>query len=296
MKFTNKYNLDPIVVEVLKKDEYDYNPNIISATQLISPARQVALKRVYNDQLEVDVSDLIASTYGTAIHSAFESVDLADCIQEQRLKYKFDDFEISGKFDIMRKEEDGYRLIDIKSTSVWKLIYGDFEDYIKQLSIYRFLAIKNDYNVKEEASIFFFFTDWSSSKAKLDVDYPQLRFHKLDLKLWSLDATEEFIKERVSEIKRVEKLIREGNELEILSTPEELWQKNDVFAIMKPKRKSAIKLYDNKLKADLHLETDDDKTLYIQKRNSVAKRCSYCPCVNFCKLFKVLKAEGRIEL
>ena len=293
VKYTNKYNLDRTVVEVLQNDEYDYNPHVLSATSLISPARQVAYKRLYHGDLEVDVSDLIASRYGTAIHAAFENVALTDCIQEKRFSVKFTDFEVSGKFDILRKEEAGYRLIDIKSTSVWKLLMGDFDQYIKQLSIYRFLCSRNSYDVKQEASIFFFFTDWQSKKAKLDPTYPQLRFHKLDIQLWSLRTTEDFIKSRYSAITKAEKLIKAGKEEDIETTNEELWQRDDKFAVMKGKQKRAVKLFDSKLKAEMHI--GEDKGYRIEARKEVARRCSYCPCTKFCGLYKRLKKEGRIE-
>ena len=293
VKYTNKYNLDRTVVEVLTNDEYDYNPNVISATQLISPARQVAMKRVYRGNLEVDVSDLIASRYGTAIHAAFDNVALTDCVQEERMSADFGDFKVSGKFDILRKEGLKWRLIDIKSTSVWKLIMEKYDDYTKQLSIYRYLCEKNGYDVLEEANIFFFFTDWQSKKAKLDPTYPQLRFHKLELKLWTIEETKQFIIDRYNEILKAEQLVRDGKEEDIETTNEELWQRDDKFAVMKGKQKRAVKLFDSKLKAEMHI--GEDKGYRIEARKEVARRCSYCPCTKFCGLYKRLKEDGRIE-
>jgi len=293
VNYTNKYGLDRTVVQVLEHDDYDYNPDVLSATSLISPARQVAMKRVYRGDLDIDVSDLIASRYGTAIHAAFECLDLKDCIQEQRLTVDFGEFKVSGKFDLLRKEEVGYRLIDIKSTSVWKLLMGDFAKYIEQLSIYRYLGTKNGYDVNQEGSIFFFFTDWQSKKAKLDPTYPQLRFHKLDLQLWSVADTEKFIYTRYYAIIKAEELIRAGKELEIETSNEELWQRDDKFAVMKGKQKRAVKLFDSELKAKMYI--GEDKNMRIEARKEVARRCSYCPCTKFCGLYKRLKKDGRME-
>ena len=295
MKYTNKFNLDRTVVEVLEHDDYDYNSDskVISATSLISPARQVALKRLHYDELSVDVSDLIASRYGTAIHAAFENIKLTDCIQEQRLKAEFDNFTLSGKFDILRREGIFYRLIDIKSTSVWKLIMGDYDQYIKQLSIYRYLCVENGYDTMQEAYIYFFFTDWQKRKAKEDPEYPQLRFHKLELKLWTIEETKKFIIDRYNKITIAEQLIKDGKESDIETTTEELWQRPDKFAVMKGKQKRAVKLYDSKLKAEAHI--GEDKGYHIDTRKEVAKRCSYCACTRFCDLYTRLKKDRRVE-
>lgn len=39
MKFTNKFNLPQHICDWLAFDEYDYNPDTISATTIIGPAR-----------------------------------------------------------------------------------------------------------------------------------------------------------------------------------------------------------------------------------------------------------------
>ncbi|UKI34093.1 MAG: hypothetical protein L6W00_12240 [Lentisphaeria bacterium] len=72
MKFTNKFNLPRHICDWLAFDEYDYNPDTISATTLIGPARAWALKRLNADNLTMDYSDLLAVRYGTAIHDSLE--------------------------------------------------------------------------------------------------------------------------------------------------------------------------------------------------------------------------------
>lgn len=74
MKFTNKFNLPQHICDWLAFDEYDYNPDTISATTIIGPARAWALKRLNADKLTMDYSDLLAIRYGTAIHDSLEKV------------------------------------------------------------------------------------------------------------------------------------------------------------------------------------------------------------------------------
>ena len=86
MKYTNKHNFPDFVVQWLQTDEYDYEENTLSATTLMQPARAYALKKQNWEHLEIDVSDLIASRYGTAIHDSVEKVNLTGCKQEERLR------------------------------------------------------------------------------------------------------------------------------------------------------------------------------------------------------------------
>ena len=177
MKYTNKHNYPSYVQEWLKSDSYDYNPHTLSSTTLMSPPRMYALKTIFYDDLEVDINEMIAIRYGTAIHDSVEKVKLTNCIQEQRMRTIIDGMIVTGKFDILKDmDQKTHKLVDIKTTSVWTYIYSSKdEEYIKQLSTYKFLCKMNGYNVGDEAEIMMVFTDWSQSKAKEDETYPQSR-------------------------------------------------------------------------------------------------------------------------
>ena len=86
MKHTNKRGFPDYVVEWLESDDYDYDENTMSATTLMQPPRAYALKKQNAADLEIDVEDLIASRFGTAIHDSVEKVNLTGCKQEERLK------------------------------------------------------------------------------------------------------------------------------------------------------------------------------------------------------------------
>lgn len=223
MKYTNKNELPDYVVGWLKNDEYDYESDTISATKLIAPPRQYALYKLHADDLEIDVSDLIASRYGTAIHAAFEQIEFENIEQEKRMYCEIEVdgkvFKLSGKFDMLKLLPDGtHKLIDIKSTSVWSYIYGSkTEDYIKQLSIYKFLGNKNGYNIGSDADICMIFTDWNKTKAATSLDYPPLRIAIKPIVLWDDQKTEDFIKERLRLFIAAEKELPE-------CTPKELWE------------------------------------------------------------------------
>ena len=292
MQYTNKHNYPEIVTQWLQFDEYDYDPKTISATTLMKPARMFVLERKNWDNLEVDVSDLVASRYGTAIHDSVEKVPLKDCIQEERLRTEINGYTITGKFDILHKiSNDEYELIDVKSTSVWTVIYGSKDiDYITQLSIYRYLA-RDKYKVSKNARIWFVFTDWSQSKAKNDPEYPQSRCMMKDINLWSYADTEKYIKSRLALFE--EEMNQPEDDL-ILCSDTDLWAEQEKYAIMKENRKSAIKLHDTKQDAEKHLNTLG-KTYYIEHRPGKVKRCNYCCASKFCSQYIRLSNEGRVD-
>ena len=60
MKYTNKHNLPDIIKTWLEFDEYDYEDDTFSATELISPTRQTMLKARYYDDLEIAICPVLA--------------------------------------------------------------------------------------------------------------------------------------------------------------------------------------------------------------------------------------------
>ena len=255
MKYTNKNKLPNYVEAWLRNDQYDHESDTISATKLISPARQHALYKLHADELEMDVSDLIASRYGTAIHSAFEALDIPGIEQEKRLYHEIEvdgnKFKISGKFDMLKTMPDGTkRLVDLKSTSVWSYIYNSKnEDYIKQLSIYKYLGNKNGYNIGTKAEICMVFTDWNKAQAKKSADYPSIRIAVKEITLWDDQVTEDYIKLRLRLFKNAEKNIQD-----VTCSTKELWM-----------------------------------------NKGIAKRCGYCMARKFCDQYKELMKDGHIE-
>lgn len=288
MKYTNKHNLPPFIVDFLKSDNYDYEEGVISATTLMQPPRMFALTRK-NEDLEVDVSDLIAARYGTSIHDAVEKVKIPGALQEERVYAVVDFCKISGKADIILDVDTEPQLMDVKSTSVWTYIFKSREeDYKKQLSIYRYLLVKNGINAIDTAKIWYFFTDWSNSKSQNDPNYPQTRTMVYDIRLYSIEETEAYIKDRL-------KVLLATLEMDQKDMPEctsnELWQKPTKWAIMKEGRKSAVKVHDDESEAFQHLDGLDDKH-YLVTRPGEVKRCNYCHARRVCEQYRRLREEG----
>ena len=155
-KFTNKYNISLALAVFLIDDQYDYDdrPNSVSATGLIRPLRQLVLSMQNKTlQKEVDISDLVASRMGTAIHDGCEKAwsnrnNIAQALEilgasenaidrlvinpqstvdedqipiyvEQRTEKEIDEYIITGKYDLIL-----YGILnDYKSTSTYNYIF-----------------------------------------------------------------------------------------------------------------------------------------------------------------------------
>lgn len=284
MKFTNKHNLPKHICDWLAYDEYDYNPDTISATTLIGPARAWALKRINANSLEMDYSDMLSLRYGTAIHDSLEKVGVygAGDFKERRFYAEKMGFTISGKPDALI---DGV-IRDNKSTSVWKIVHKEFDDYIKQLSIYRWLLHENGISAAEYAYIDFFFTDWKKSDALKGGDYPALRYQEQRIELWTIEQTENYLNERLTEFAFALGSLPE-------CTQEELWQDPDKYAVYKKAGQArAYKVLDSEEEAEI-LAAEIGGV--VEHRRAKVKRCGYCTAAKFCEQYKKLKEAGLVD-
>jgi len=287
MEYKNKHNIPDYLVKVLTKDSYDYEDNVWSASALKMPSRMFALNQLHKEELALDVRDMIPAVYGTAAHLMFENTDLTEFgfEQEKRVYAEVLGQKISGKYDMLKKTLKGFKLHDIKSTSTYKYLNKDFKDYIIQLSIYKWLLSKNNVEVSDEAIIIFIFTDWSRAKLLKIEGYPKLRLQEQPITLMSLEETEEYIKSRIISHRKAMKELP-------LCTQEELWQKEDRYAVMKKGLKKALKLCLSEDAANSSIRyfensnTSNIGKLSIEKRVGKPMRCDYCKCTNVCDQYK----------
>ena len=299
MEYTNRYKLPQYLVDWLKNDDYDYNtdPFTISTTTLMKPVKAYWLTLRYGDDLVMDVTDLVASRLGSAIHDSIEQVATRNVSKEERVSKEIEidgtKFTISGKYDVLTKENEKWIIRDIKTTSVWSFIYGGKdEDYRKQLSVYRWL-LTQQHEIEPVAYIDFIFNDWQAVKAKTDDNYPDQRIkagYKIDL--WSLEETEKYVRSRVEHFFKFKDVADEA--LPICSK-EELWASEDTFAVTKPDAKRATKICSSQEDAKKYIEDNKLKTAFIEFRQGKAKRCKYCSAAPFCQQFKNLSQTGLVD-
>ena len=299
MNITNEHNLPPEIVAWLRHDDYDYRPGVMSATGIMKPIRAVVLQRRHGANLSVDVSSFISMRYGTAIHDSFENIhDLLKPLgiqQEQRYVATIGEYQISGKFDMLKTLQGGEKqLQDIKSTSVWKFTKNqDLDDYKTQLSIYRWILSKNNILVTDEANIIFFFTDWMRSKVQDTPGYPPLRIAVKPLPLWTLEETETYI---LSRLQAFDSAKDTPDDSLPECTDAELWRTEIEFAVIKKGGMKATKNFKNDEAGAKAMLAEKGSDYEIRTEGGMVKRCpEYCPCYTVCNQYKKLKEQGFIS-
>jgi len=286
MKITNVMGLPKVFVEMAQSD-YTPTPKRYSATALLKGTREAILEKRHSDEIEQDVSDMIWLLFGKAVHSMLENQQEADDeFKETRLTAEFGEYTLSGIFDLYNAGEK--KITDYKTCSVWKVIFGDYDDWKKQLLIYGYMLRKIGFEV-EKGEIVGILKDHSKRDAKIKADYPALPVKVIKFSFTDRDFAEieEWLTGRFAEIRRCENL--PDDELP-LCTPEERYNSGDKYAVMKKGRKTALRVLDSMEDAENWKASNGGD--YIDKRPGEDKKCmDYCSVCNFCSHYNNLQKE-----
>ena len=283
MKLTNKLNLPQPFVDAVNRD-YQYQEKRYSVTSVIKGTKEILLQRRHNEEIEQDVSDMIWLIFGTAMHKVLEGgTEGEDEIKESKIYIDMPNgYTLSGQQDLY--SESLKRITDYKSGTVWKVIYGDWEDYRMQCLIYAYMFRKIGFEC-DNAEIVMVLKDWSQTKAKTDANYPPHPVHiqHFDFTEEDFQYIEKYLEAKFDEIQRFEKveddLIPECDE-------EQRWASPTRYAVMKEGRKTAIKLHDDKASAEAQA-SELGKGYFVETREGTDKKCSeYCTCCHFCHYYK----------
>lgn len=202
---------------------------------------------------------------------------------------------ISGGIDLFDRVTK--RIEDWKLTSVFTWIYRNRpgsrkDEWTKQLNMYRYLMMKNGYDVNE-LKINMIFRDFSRSKSKYEHDYPD-EIEEMNIEILPIEVVESFIEDKVNEIEKYNNVT--DDELPVC-TPMERWQGKDTWAVMKKTNKTASKVCFSYSSAEEYINStvaDNNKLkmsdFRIEKRSATPIRClDFCGCREYCKFYKSLK-------
>lgn len=296
---TNENNVPLPMAVLLAHDEYDHvkTHNYISVTGLLKPLKAIILgTRV--PASDIDIMDLVPSTVGTAVHNELERSwldgnhakamyklgygrEYIDSIEvnptrptpgkvqmylENRVTKDIHGFEVGGKYDFIW---DG-TVCDLKNTKAFTYKKGDDTDYILQLSIYRWL--NQDKITSDIGLIFMSITDWKAYECH-DPKYPQTPVVTKEVKLMSIEATEDWLVNKLNSFKN----LVGSPEIQIpRCTKAELWRDDTKFKFFsKPDSKRATKVFDNIGDANSMLMAKGNKG-YVQTVEGAVRRCKYC--------------------
>lgn len=289
MKLTNKHNIPQTFVNILERPTYNRGAAHLSATQLINSSKVVALSKKFENELEQDVSDMVWSIFGTAIHGVLEHGRDENHIVEERLHAELDGWRISGAIDLQIVHENAISIRDYKTTSAWAVM-NEKSDWEQQLNIYAWLVEKVKGDEVDSVGIVAIIRDWSRRDAETREGYPPAPIKELPITLWPFEQREKFISDRIAAHSACEFALEAEEDLPDC-TSDEMWEKPAVWAIKKTGNVRAKALYDNEVLATQELEKLG-KGFEIEYRPGERTRCEkFCPVSGYCQQYRDYKEE-----
>jgi len=284
MKITNRLNLPSALVAAVANDPYQPGECNITVSRLIQPPRKVALEALYSKEITEDVSDRLWALFGQAVHVILERAE-TEALVEQRLTIQRQEWKISGRFDRFAFTEG--ILQDYKVCSAYAVKNGTKQEWDCQLNILATILREHGHDIRQ-LEVVAILRDWSKNYVSRGSDYPDRQVLKIEIPLWSLEKCEEYLDERI----RLHQMAR-TNLPEC--SPEERWAKPDQWALTKDGRKTAVRVYDQEIEAQVALRMAGPNHA-IEHRPGKNLRCeSYCPAAPFCDQWKTLNKEASHE-
>ena len=285
MKITNNANLPQAFVNFVSNVRHN-GDKTISATTLLQGDKQIVLTDRHFDEIEEDAADMVWASFGSAFHLLMEKQE-DNSFKEEAFEVSFADWKVTGRVDSYDLENE--ILVDWKTASVWKVVYGDFEDWRRQGLVYAWLMKQNKLNVRK-CRFIAFLKDHSKTEAKRKPDYPQkpVYVYEFDVTEEALKETENFIKNKVLSVSQAYE--KSDDEIEPCSS-EERWETLTKWAVMKEGRKTAIRVFEKKEDAELLLKSLNGGH-FLEERKGECKKClDYCPCCEFCNFYKEMQKK-----
>lgn len=327
-KFTNVTAIPLSLAVWLATDDYSHNanPKTISVTTLLQSTKEIILsQRVPPELGTVDLSNLIASRIGTAIHDSIEKAwrnnymkaleglgypqavierfrvnptdaDLAAAKEqglpiipvylETRREKKLNGWTITGEFDFAA---DG-RVEDFKSTGTYTYIKKtNDEKYKLQGSMYRWI---NPHIIERDNMVIqFIFTDWQAMQAN-SPDYPSSKILEYPITLLSVPETEAWIARKLAEL---DQFLDAPEAAMPRCTAEELWAKPPVWKYYKnpAKMSRSTKNYDTR--AEAHARCNQEGKGTVVEVPGIVTKCKYCNAYAICQQKEEYLLNGMLK-
>lgn len=272
MNITNNLNLPQCLVDLVEADQHEPIENRYSVTQIIGNIPELLLTRKHFNEIDIDVSNCVNTIFGTAVHELIEKFDRTG-YAEMKLKQRINKYELVGKIDLYDPKK--HELIDWKTTSVWKVQSGNFDDYKKQGLVYAWL-LKQNGDIVEKLKFHMFVKDW-----KMNCDFPQIYTWEYKVKTSDLIEIEHFIYDQFQLIEELEL----SNDYPIC---EDTWYTGDKYAVYKDSKQTrADRVFDSEKEAHDYITNKLGGAGIIDVRKGQHKKCQeFCNCKYFCKYWK----------
>jgi hypothetical protein len=278
---TNKYGVPQPLVTLASKEYYSKGDSDYSATEIISPPKINRLREQYKDQVKIDVSDMLWSLIGSALHVVMERGKTEGWAMEERLFKEVDGVIISGQIDIQEETPDGIIIHDYKLTSAWAVMKSKLE-WQQQLNIYKWLVETVKRKKVVGLKICAMVRDFNRYENK--EGYPPASITMVDIPMWDSVTTETYIRERLN-LHRDAKVSADFGDDLAPCTDVERWQSETIYAVKREGRKTAIRLFKSIDEATALAEKEKG---YVETRLGEPRRCTgnYCGVADWCEQYQ----------
>ena len=287
---TNKHNLPQTLVNLAESRDYSRGNSHRSITQLIDAPQISVLRMINENRITEDVVDTFWANLGSALHHITEKGADDKHLVEERLFVDVEDWTISGAIDVQRLEDDNsITIMDYKFTSVWA-VKNPKLDWERQLNCYAYLVEANKKVKIKELQIICFLRDWNRNNAKRDINYPQQQIVVVPIKLWDFEERSKYVADRVRTHQEALQDYMNGKDM-AECTFEEMWKREDTYAVKKKKNKRELKVFEIETDAK-EFAKEKGEEYEVEFREGVAVRCedNYCKVNQWCPQYQqVLK-------
>lgn len=276
----NELNLPQALVDAVTLEKHNAEGEL-SATTLIKGVKEILLTDRHWDEIEVDVKDSIWALWGTTTHKLLEK-EYEGTFTEEKFEETVGAYKVTGRVDCYDMANE--TLYDYKTTSAWKVVFQNFEDWYMQGMIYSWLLSLKGLKVKK-CKFVAILRDWSESESLKKDDYPKspVYTYEFDVSDADLKSVEEFIRAKVECVEKNKEVA--DDDIPDCS-PDERWAEKTKYAVMKEGRKTAVKVFEDESEADGYAKEMGEKH-YVETRPGKDKKCvRYCPARNFCKYYR----------
>ena len=281
MQVTNVHNLPEPLVTLARREYYSKGAAQYSVTEIMSPPKIRRMREKYDDQIVTDVSQMLWSLLGSALHVVMERGETSGWIKEERLFAEVDGVSISGAIDLQEEGEGGITIYDYKFTSAWAVMQ-EKEEWIQQLNIYKWLVETVKQRKVVGLKICAMVRDYS--KHDMREAYPAAPICVVDIPLWDSVKTEMYIRERL-EMHRESKMRADFEEDLQNCSNEERWMSETTFAVKREGRKTAIRVFKTIEEAT---ELAEKEKGYVETRLGEPRRCTgdFCGVSQWCAQYQ----------
>jgi hypothetical protein len=281
MQVTNVHNLPEPLVTLARREYYSKGAAQYSVTEIMSPPKIRRMREKYDDQIVTDVSSMLWSLLGSALHVVMERGETSGWIKEERLFTEVDGVTISGAIDLQEEGDGGITIYDYKFTSAWAVMQ-EKEEWTQQLNIYKWLVETVKQRKVVGLKICALVRDYS--KHDLREAYPAAPICVVDVPLWDSVKTEMYIRERL-EMHRESKMRADFEEDLQNCSNEERWMSETTFAVKREGRKTAIRVFKTIEEANDLAEKEKG---YVESRLGEPKRCTgdFCGVSQWCAQYQ----------